>query len=96
MGVPVLTLHGDRFMSLTAKSVAHYSGLPDWVAIDKDDCVTKAVSFTSDLDHLSSLRAGLREQVLASSIFDAPRFAKNLEEALFGMWQAGDVVKGVV
>ncbi len=89
MGVPVLTLHGDRFMSLTAKSVAHYSGLPDWVASDKDDCVSKAVSFTSDLDHLSSLRAGLREKVLASSLFDASRFAKNLEEALFGMWQAG-------
>ncbi|MDX8386225.1 MAG: tetratricopeptide repeat protein [Gallionella sp.] len=89
MGVPVLTLHGNRFVSLIAKSVAHYSGLPDWVATDKDDCVTKAVSFTSDLDRLSSLRAGLREQVLASSIFDAPRFAKNIEQALLGMWQAG-------
>ena len=88
MGVPVLTLQGDRFVSLIAKSVAHYSGLADWVAIDKDDCVAKAVSFTSNLDSLSSLRAGLREQVLASSIFDAPRFAQNLEDALWGMWQA--------
>jgi len=88
MGVPVLTLHGDRFVSLISKTVAHYAGLPDWVATDKNDCVAKAVSFTADLDQLASLRAGLREQVLASSLFDAPRFTKNLAEALWGMWQA--------
>jgi predicted O-linked N-acetylglucosamine transferase (SPINDLY family) len=88
MGVPVLTLQGDRFLSLTAKSVAHHAGLPDWVAIDKDDYVAKAISFTADLERLSALRAGLRQQVLASPLFDAPRFARNLEDALWGMWQA--------
>jgi predicted O-linked N-acetylglucosamine transferase (SPINDLY family) len=88
MGVPVLTLHGDRFLSLTAKSVAHHAGLPDWVAIDKDDYVAKAVAFTSNLERLAALRAGLRQQVLASPLFDAPRFARNLEDALWGMWQA--------
>ncbi|MGC2047939.1 MAG: glycosyltransferase, partial [Gallionella sp.] len=88
MGVPVLTLHGDRFLSLTAKSVAHHAGLPEWIAINKDDYVAKAVSFTSDLERLAALRAGLRQQVLASPLFDAPRFARNFEDALWGMWQA--------
>ncbi|MEO8331758.1 MAG: tetratricopeptide repeat protein, partial [Gallionella sp.] len=88
IGVPVLTLLGDRFLSLTAKSVAHHAGLPDWVAVDKDDYVAKAVAYTSDLERLAALRAGLREQVLASPLFDAPRFAHNLEDALWGMWQA--------
>jgi len=45
------------------------------------------VAFSSDLDRLASLRAGLRQQVLASPLFDASRFAKNFEEALWGMWQ---------
>jgi len=89
MGVPVLTLHGDRFLSLTAKSVAHHAGLPDWVAIDKDEYVAKAVSFTSNLESLAALRASLRQQVLASPLFDAPRFARNFEDALWGMWHAG-------
>jgi predicted O-linked N-acetylglucosamine transferase (SPINDLY family) len=88
MGVPVLSLLGDRFLSLTAKSIAHHAGLPDWVAVDKDEYVSKAVAFTSDLGRLAALRAGLRAQVLASPLFDAPRFAHNLEEALWGMWQA--------
>jgi predicted O-linked N-acetylglucosamine transferase (SPINDLY family) len=87
MGVPVMTLHGDRFLSLTAKSIAHHAGLLDWVAVDKDDYVDKAVAFTSDLERLAVLRAGLRQQVLASPLFDAPRFARNFEDALWGMWQ---------
>jgi protein O-GlcNAc transferase len=88
MGVPVLSLQGDRFLSRTAGSIAHNAGLPDWVAADEDDYVAKAVAFASDLESLAGLRAGLRQQVLASPLFDAPRFARNFEEALWGMWQA--------
>ena len=47
----------------------------------------KAVAFASDLPKLAALRAELRSQVLASPLFDAPRFARNFEEALWGMWQ---------
>jgi len=32
------------------------------------------------------LRAGLREQVLASPLFDAPRFARHFERAVWSMW----------
>jgi protein O-GlcNAc transferase len=88
MGVPVLSLHGDRFLSLSAKSIAHHSGLADWVAVDEDEYVAKAVAFSSGLGRLAALRAGLRQQVLASPLFDAPRFAKNFEDALWGMWQS--------
>lgn len=90
MGVPVLSLHGDRFLSLSAKSIAHHAGLPDWVAVDKNDYVAKAVAFTSNLERLAALRSGLRQQVLASPLFDAARFARNFEDALWGMWQARD------
>jgi len=61
--------------------------LPDWIAVDKDDYVSKAVAFVSNLERLASLRAGLRQQVIASPLFDAPRFARNFEDALWGMWQ---------
>jgi predicted O-linked N-acetylglucosamine transferase (SPINDLY family) len=88
MGVPVLSLQGDRFLSLSAKSIAHHAGLPGWVAADKDDYAAKAVAFASDLNRLSALRGGLRQQVLGSPLFDARRFARNFEDALWGMWQA--------
>jgi protein O-GlcNAc transferase len=87
MGVPVLSLEGDRFLSCTAGSIARNAGLPDWIAADEADYVAKAVAFASDLERLASLRASLRQQVLASPLFDAPRFARNFEDALWGMWQ---------
>ena len=86
MGVPVLSLRGDRFLSRTAESIAQNAGLPDWIASDEDDYVAKAVAFASDLEHLADLRTNLRQQVLASPLFDAPRFARNFEDALWGMW----------
>jgi predicted O-linked N-acetylglucosamine transferase (SPINDLY family) len=87
MGVPVLTLHGDRFISLTAESIIRNTGLSDWIADDHDSYVAKAVAFSSDLENLAVLRAGLRQRLLASPLLDAPRFARNFEAVLWGMWQ---------
>ncbi|MBI3480941.1 MAG: hypothetical protein HY016_11405, partial [Nitrosomonadales bacterium] len=41
-----------------------------------------------DLPGLAALRAGLREQARTSTLYDAQRFARNFEAALWGMWQA--------
>jgi len=87
MGVPVLTKRGDCFLSHVGETIAHNAGLVHWIASDADDYVTKAVEFASDVAALAWLRAGLRAQVLASPLFDAPRFARHFEEALWGMWQ---------
>ena len=86
MGVPVLTKRGDYFLSHLGESIAHNTGLSDWIAADEDEYIAKAVQFSSDLDGLMKLRAGLREQVLASPLFDAPRFARHFERAVWSMW----------
>ena len=86
MGVPLLTRKGDRFLSRVGETIVRNAGLPDWLADDDDDYVMKAVRFASDLDRLEQLRRGLREQVLASPLFDAGRFAQHFEAALWGMW----------
>jgi predicted O-linked N-acetylglucosamine transferase (SPINDLY family) len=87
MGVPVLTLAGERFLSRQGVGLLMNAGLPEWVAKDPGDYVARAVSHAGDLQGLARLRAGLRQQVLASPIFDAPRFAGHFEAALRGMWQ---------
>jgi len=86
MGVPVITKRGDRFLSHVGETIAHNAGLSDWIAVDEDDYVAKAVYFASDLGQLAQLRAGLRQQVLASPLFDTPRFARHFKEAMRGMW----------
>jgi protein O-GlcNAc transferase len=87
MGVPTLTLAGDTMLSLQGASMLECAGLTEWIAKDKDDYVARAVELSSNLEALAALRAGLREKVLASPLFDAQLFARNFEDALHGMWQ---------
>ena len=87
MGMPVITRHGDRFLSHMGETIVLNAGLPGWIAADDDDYVAKAVEHSADLERLASLRSVLRQQVLASPLFDAPRFARNFETALWEMWQ---------
>jgi predicted O-linked N-acetylglucosamine transferase (SPINDLY family) len=85
MGVPVLTKKGDRFLSRIGTSIAVNAGLVDWIAEDDAAYVEKAVAFSSDVAHLANLRAGLRDQLITTPLFDAKRFARSFEDALKGM-----------
>lgn len=87
MGVPTLTLAGTTMLGRQGAAMMRCVGLGDWVAADIDDYVAKAVSFAGRLDELARLRAGLRAQAARSPLFDAPRFARNFEEALLAMWR---------
>lgn len=88
MGVPVITLQGQRYIAHQGETILHAAGLDAWIARDIDDYVAKAVGFSKNIDGLARLRAGLRKQVLSSPIYDTRRFAINFEQALRGMWQA--------
>lgn len=88
MGVPVLTLSGDRFLSRQGVGMLMNAGLPEWIASDADDYVAKAVAQAGDLQRLAMLRQQLRQLVLSSPLFDATGFAQHFETALSGMWTA--------
>lgn len=88
MGVPTLTIAGDRLISRQGASLMRAAGLADWVAADEDDFVVRAVQLTRNHGWLSELRASLRDKVQRSPLFDAQRFAANLENALWQMWEA--------
>jgi predicted O-linked N-acetylglucosamine transferase (SPINDLY family) len=87
MGVPVITKKGNCFIAHNGETIAHNSGQADWIAQDDDEYIAKAVRFSTDLQALARLRSGLRAQVLASPLFDAKRFARNFEKAMFEIWE---------
>jgi len=87
MGVPFIARRGDRFVSHVGESIAHNTGMADWIAGDDEDYLAKVVAQAADLEQLSRLRAGLRQQVSASPLFDSLRFARNFETAMWGMWR---------
>jgi protein O-GlcNAc transferase len=92
MGIPTVTLSGDTMLAKQGASLLSAAGLRDWIADDLESYIEKAVAFSSDLSALAGLRAGLRERVLVSPLFDAERFARNFEKALWKMWD--DYQKG--
>jgi predicted O-linked N-acetylglucosamine transferase (SPINDLY family) len=88
MGVPVLTLKGDRFIAHVGESLLTSAGLAGWIAADAEEFVAKAAVFAADPAGLAALRQGLRARFLASPLCDGPRFAENLTAAFEAMWQA--------
>jgi protein O-GlcNAc transferase len=91
MGVPTLTYAGETLLARQGASMMGCAGLQDWVATSHDDYVERALRHVSDIRGLSQLRAGLRQKVLVSPLFDAPRFARNLTEALQEIWTRRNV-----
>ena len=91
MGVPVLTLRGDRFLSHLGESIAINSGNADWIAQNLHDYVSKAVQFSTNLERLAQLRSTSRERAIKSPLYDSVRFAKNFGDALWGMYYQSSI-----
>lgn len=87
MGVPVVSLKGDRFVSRTSASFLAAAGLEDLAAEGEDAYVSKAVTLASEVPRLAELRAELREAISRSAIGDGPRFTRQLERAYREMWR---------
>jgi len=86
MGVPVLTLAGESFLSRQGVGLLMNAGFSDWVAKSPDDYVNKAMRQATDVPSLVKLRASLRRQVLDSPIYDAESFARHFVKAMRAMW----------
>lgn len=85
-GVPVLTLDAGGFATRVGASLMRTAGLGDWVATDVDDYVDRAVRLVAEAQR-PELRQQIRNQVLASPLCNAPRFAAALHAALHAAWR---------
>ena len=87
MGVPVLTLQGTNMLERSGVQLLGCLGMEDWIAKDQDDYVQRAVSWTTRMDVLGQVRAGLRQRLADSVLFRGDSFAADWEVACRGMWQ---------
>jgi predicted O-linked N-acetylglucosamine transferase (SPINDLY family) len=86
MGVPVITLAGDRFASRRGLSHLTVLGHPEWIARTPDEYVDKAVALTGDLPRLARIRSGLREQFANSALGNVEAWTRDLEAAYRQIW----------
>jgi protein O-GlcNAc transferase len=87
MGVPAITLGGERFASRHSLSHLTAVGLPEFIVSDQASYSAAAVSLARDLPRMEGLRLGLRERMRTSPLCDTRRFTLNLEQAYRTMWR---------
>jgi len=88
MGVPVVTLEGDRHAARVGASLLHSVGLDELVARDAGDYVRIAAALAADRPRLAALREGMRERLRRSALMDEAGFVADLERAYLEIWQA--------
>ncbi len=87
MGVPVITLAGERHAGRVGVSILNRLGMPELIADTREEYIQIAVDLAHDRDRLRKLRTGMRQRVLSSSLVDKVLITRSVEEAYRKMWR---------
>ena len=87
MGVPVVSLAGQRAVSRAGLSQLSNLSLRELVAFSEDEYVEIAARLARDPPRLAELRRTLRTRMEASVLMDAQRFTRGVEAAYRTMWR---------
>lgn len=85
MGVPVVTLEGQNFVSRMGASFLRTMGRDDWVARDEAAYVAAAVRLAQQREALRGGRAGLRAAM--RPLCDIETYVRHFEAVLHGIWR---------
>ena len=87
MGVPVITLLGDRHVARVGASILTNISLQDFIAKDIDTYIKIALEISSNRKKLQEIRRTLRGRITKAPLCDARSFAVDVETAYKKMWQ---------
>lgn len=86
MGVPVITLRGNRHSARVGSTLLSVTGMQDMIAGSPGEYVKKASTLADDMDTLKNYRVSLRKQVAGSPLCDAVSYTRRIESAYKEMW----------
>jgi predicted O-linked N-acetylglucosamine transferase (SPINDLY family) len=86
MGVPVITLAGDRMCSRVTTTMLNAVGHPQWIAQSEGDYIDRVAALARDVEARKALRPAQRNQMAASALCDACGLAMLLEKAYLEMY----------
>ncbi len=86
MGVPVVTIAGDRHVARVGASLLAAIGRGDLVASSAAEFTRIAAALVADRTALESLRQGLRASMQRSPLLDGPGYAQRFYAAMRGCW----------
>ncbi len=88
MGAPVVTLVGKAHRQRVGYSMLKNIGVEETIAWSEGQYVAVATSLARDPQRLAELRQRIARNMRASILCDAPRFTRQLENALVQAWNA--------
>ena len=83
--VPVLTKKGYNFNSRCGESILKNAGLNNFIAINDEDYINKAVFYANNISKLENIRKELFDRVLDTPLFDTKEFSNDFCLALNNM-----------
>ena len=86
MGVPVITLDGDRWVARMTASILRTIGMPHLIAESADRYIEIAAELSSDKAQLARLRQEMRAAIQSSPLSDASGFTTALETHYAEIW----------
>lgn len=87
MGVPVVTLAGDRHAARVGASLMAAANLPEFVATDREGYIALAAALATDPARRAHERARLRTHLANSALLDGRRMATDFTDALHAIWR---------
>ncbi len=87
MGVPVVTLLGDRHAARVSASLLTAIGHPEWIAGTPEAYARIASDLIRDTAAITRLRASLRQDMLQSPLCDAAAYATRYFSAIRDCWR---------
>ena len=88
MGVPVLTLTGNNFVSRCGESINLNLKMSEFIAKNKMEYIKKAISLSEDISNLVEIRKSLRQKALNSPLFDMENFGQDFGDLLNNVWHS--------
>jgi predicted O-linked N-acetylglucosamine transferase (SPINDLY family) len=88
MGVPVITLVGDRHASRVGLSILACMELTELIAYTSQQYIDAAVQLAAKPERLQHYRQTLRTRLAASSLMDGKTFTSRLEQSYLQFWSA--------
>ena len=88
MGVPVVTLRGERFCSRMSHSLLRSVGLGELSVATEEAFVEKVRSLCNNLEQLERIRKELRDKMAASPLCDGKLASSDLETAYRKVWRS--------
>ena len=74
---PILTKKGNSFLSKTCQSINVNLSMDDWIAVDNNDYVRKAIHFSKDINNLEKIKNNLILKNQKNNIFNSNLFARD-------------------